>query len=116
MSGSECCFLTFIHVSQEAGKVFWYSNLFKNFPHFVVIHTVTGFRIVNEAEVHIFLEVPCFFYDSMDVGHLTSGSSAFSTTSLHIWNFLVSILLKCRLKDFKHCVASMFNEHNCALV
>ena len=63
MSGSNCCFLTFIQVSQEAGKVVWYSHLLKNFPHFVVIHTVKGFSVVNEAEVDIFLDLSCFFDD-----------------------------------------------------
>ena len=79
--GSNYCFLTRIHISQEAGKVVWYSHLFKNLPHFVVIHTVKGFSIVIEAEVDIFLEFPCFFYDPTDVGNLISGSSAFSKSS-----------------------------------
>ena len=83
MFSSNCCFLTSIQVSQEAGKVFWYSYLFKNFPQFIVIHTVKGFSIVNEAD--IFLEFPCFFNDAMDVGNLISGSSAFSKSSLYIW-------------------------------
>ena len=77
MSGSNCYFLTDIQVSQEAGKVFWNFHLFKNFPQFVVIQTVKGFLIVSEAEVGIFLEFSCFFYDPMDVGNLVSGSSAF---------------------------------------
>ena len=64
LSSSECCFLTCIQVSQEAGKVVWYSHLFKNVPQFVVIHTVKGFNVVNEAEVDVFLEFSCFFYDS----------------------------------------------------
>ena len=64
----------------------WYSHLFKNFPQFVVIHTVKGFSVVNEVEVDVFLEFSCFFYDPMDVGNLISGSSAFSKTSLNIWN------------------------------
>ena len=68
MSSSSCYFLTCIQVSQEADKVVWYSHLFKNFPQFVVIHTVKGFSVVNEAEVDIFLEFYCFFYDPMDVG------------------------------------------------
>ena len=67
MSGSNCCFLTCIHVSQEAGKVVWYSHLFKNFPHFVVIHTVKGFSIVNEAEVDVLLEFSCFFYTERQI-------------------------------------------------
>ena len=67
MSGSSCCFLTCILVSQEAGKVAWYSHLFKNFPQFVVIQTVKGFGVVSKAEVDVFLEFSCFFYDPMDV-------------------------------------------------
>ena len=78
MSGSNCCFLTCIQVSQEAGKVVWYSHLFKNFPQLVVIHTVKGFNVVNEVEVDIFLELPCFLHDPTNVGNLISGSSAFS--------------------------------------
>ena len=72
----------------------WYSHLFKNFPKFVVIHTVKGFGIVNKAEVVVFLELSCFFHDPEDVGNLISGSSAFSKSSLNIWNFTVHILLK----------------------
>ena len=63
MSSSNCCFLTCIQVSQEAGKVVWYSHLYKNFPKFVVIHTVKGFSIVNEAEEDVSLEFSCFFYE-----------------------------------------------------
>ena len=73
MSGSNYCFLTCIQISQEAGKVVWYSHIFKNFPHFVVMHTVKGFSIVNEAEVDGFLEFSCFIYDPADVGNLISG-------------------------------------------
>ena len=70
MSGCNCCFLTCIQVSPEAGEVVWYSHLFKNFPQFVVIHTVKGFGIVNEAEVDVLLELSCFFDDPADVGTL----------------------------------------------
>ena len=76
----------------------WYSHLFKNFPQFVVIHTVKGFsQSFNEAEVDVFLEFSCFFYDPTDVGILISGSSAFSKSSLNIWKFSVHVLLKPRL-------------------
>ena len=85
----------------------WYSYLFKNFPQFVVIHTVKDFSIVNEAEVGDFLEFACFFYEPMDVGNLISGSSAFLKSSLNIWKFSVHILLKLSLKDFEHNLASM---------
>ena len=75
MPSSNCCFLTYIQVFQEAGKVVWYSHLFKNFPELVVVHTVKGFDIVNKAEVDIFQELPCFFFDPTDIGNLISGSS-----------------------------------------
>ena len=84
MSSSNCCFLTCIQVSQEAGQVVWYSHLFQNFPQFIVIHTVKGFGIVNKAEVDVFMELSCFFDDPADVGKLVSGSSLFSETSLKI--------------------------------
>ena len=77
MSRSNCCFLNCKRISQEAGQVVWYSHLFKNFPQFVVVHTVKGFIVVNKAEVDAFLELSCFFDDPTDVGNLTSGSSAF---------------------------------------
>ena len=85
----------------------WYSHLFKNFPQFVVIHTVQGFGIVNKAEVDVFLELSCFFDDPMDIGNLISGSSAFSKSSLNIWKFSVYILVKSRLEHFEHYFASM---------
>ena len=66
----------------------WYSHLFQNFPQFIVIHTIKGFGIVNKAEIDVFLELSCFFTDPVDVGNLTSGSSAFSKTSLNIWKFM----------------------------
>ena len=72
----------------------WYSHLLKDFPQFVVIHTVKGFDVVNKTEVHVFQELSCFFDDSVDVGNLISGSSAFSKTSLNIWKFMVHVLLK----------------------
>ena len=89
MSSSNCCFLTCIQVSQEAGQVLWYSLLFHNFPQFLVIHTVKGFGIVNKAEIEVFLELSCFFDDPVDVDNLISGSSAFSKISLNIWKFTV---------------------------
>ena len=85
----------------------WYSHLFKNFSQFVVIHTVKEFRIVNEAEVDVFLEFSCFLYDPMDVGTLIYGSSAFSKSSLNIWNFKVHILLKSGLENFEHYFTSV---------
>ena len=94
MSCSNCCFLTCIQISQEAGQVVWYSHLFQIFPQFIVIHTVKGFGIVNKAEIYAFLELSCFFDDPLAVGNLISGSSAFSKTSLNIWKFTVHVLLK----------------------
>ena len=107
MSSSKYFSLTCIRVSQEANKVVWYSNLLKNFPHFVVIHTVKGFGIVNKAEIDVFLELSCFIHDPTDVGNLISGSFDFSKSSLYIWNFSVQMLLKPSLKDFEHYLANM---------
>ena len=107
MSSSKCWFLTFIQISQEAGEIVLYSHLFKNFPQFVVIHTVNGFSIVNEANVDVFLEFSCVFYDLMDVGNLISGSSAFSKSSLNIGKFTVHILLKPGLENFEHYFTSV---------
>ena len=80
----------------------WHSHLFKNFPQFVMIHTIKGFGIVNKASVDVFLELSCFFSDSTDVGNLISGSSAFSKSTLNIWKLLVHILLKPSLENFEH--------------
>ena len=116
MSGSNRCFLICIQVSQEAVKMVLYSHFLKNFPQFVVIHTVKGFSVVNKAEVDVFLEIACFFYDQMDVGNLISGSSAFSISNLNIWTFSVHILLKPCLENFEHYFASVWDECNCAVV
>ena len=110
MSNSNCCFLTCIQISQEAGQVIWYSHLLKNFPQFIVIHTVKGIGVVNEAVVDVFLELSCFFNDPTDVGNLISGSSAFSKFSLNIWKFPVHILLKPGLQNFEHYFASLCDE------
>ena len=85
----------------------WYFHIFKNFPQFVVIHTVKDFGIVNKAKVDIFLELSHFFDDPVDVGNLISGSSAFSKTSLNTWKFMVYILLKPDLENFEHHFSSM---------
>ena len=87
--------------------MFWYSLLFKNFPQFVVIHTVKGFGAVNEAEVDVFLELSCFLDDPADVGNLISGSSAFSKSSWNIWKFTVHVLLKPGLENFEYYLGSV---------
>ena len=99
MFSSNCCFLTCVQISQEAGKVVWYSHFFKNFPQFIVIHTVKGFGVVNKAEVDISLEFFRFFYDATDVGNLRYGSSAFSKSRIsgssqfmYCWSFAWRIL------------------------
>src|SRR5574337_1959334 len=90
MSSSNCCFLTCIQVSQEAGQVVWYSHLFQNFPQFIVIHTVKGVCIVSKAEIDVFLALSCFFHDPADFGNLISGSSAFSKTNLEVHSSRIS--------------------------
>ena len=107
MSSSNCCLLTCIQISQEAGEVVWYSHLLKNFPQFVVIRTVKTFGTVNKAGVDVFLKLSCFFYDLMDVSNLISGSTAFSKSSLNMWKFMVHILLKPGLENFEHYFTSV---------
>ena len=85
----------------------WYSHLFQNFPQFIVIHTVKGFGIVNEAETDVFLELSCFLDDPADVGNLISDSPAFSKTSLNIWKFMVHVVPKPGLENFEHYFTSM---------
>ena len=116
MSSSNCCFVTFIQISQGTGQVVCYFDLFQNFPQFVVIHTIRGFGIVNKAKVNVFLEYSCFFDDPTDVGNLISDSSAFSKSSLNIWKFTVHVLLKPGLKNFEHYFASVWDECNCVVV
>ena len=114
MSSSNCCFLTCIQISQEAGQVVWYYHLLKNFLQFPVIHTVKGFGVLNKA-VEVFLEFSCFFDDPMDVGNLISGSSAFSKSSLNMWKFMVHVLLKPGLEKFEHYFAVLWDECNCTV-
>ena len=85
----------------------WYSHLLKNFPQFIMVHTVKGFGIVNKAEIDVFLELSCFSDDPVDVGNLISGSSAFSKASLNIWKFTVHVLLKPVLENFEHYFSSV---------
>ena len=107
MSSSNCCLLSYTQVSQETGKVVWYSHLFKNFPQFVTIHIVKDFSIVSETEVDVFLESLALSMIPVNVVNLTSGSPAFPKSSLYIWNFSVHILLKPSLEDFEHNLANM---------
>ena len=103
MSSSNCCFLTCIQISQEPGQVVWYSHLCKDFPQFVVIHTVKDFGfVVNKAEVDVFLEFSWFFFDPTDVGNFITGSSAFLKSSLNLCNFSVHVLLKPSLENFEN--------------
>ena len=115
MSSSNCCFLTCLQISQEAGQVVWYSHLFQNFPVCCDPHN-QRFDIVNKAEIDVFLECSCFFGDPMDAGNLISGSSAFSKSSLNIWKFMVHLLLKPGLETFEHYFASIWDECNCVVV
>ena len=118
MFGFNCCSLTCIQISQEAGKVVWCPHILKkNFPQYIMIHTVKGFAVVNKAEVDVFLELSCFFYDLMDVGNLISGSSAFSKSNWtsggsqftycwsHAWRIL-SITLRSPKHYWFHCIVS----------
>ena len=111
MSSSNCCFLTCLLISQEAGQVVWYSHLFKNF----VIHTVKGFGVVNKVEVDVFLELLLFWWSS-GYWQLDLWFSAFSKSSLGIWKFMVHILLKPGFENFEHYLTSVWDEYNCAVV
>ena len=110
MSSSNCCFLTCLQISQEAGQVIWYSNLLKNFPQFVVVHTVKDFGIDSKADV--FLELLLFRWSS----GCWQFASAFSKTSLNIWKFTVHVLLKPGLENFEHYFTSVWDECNCVVV
>ena len=94
----------------------WHFHLFENFPQFVVIHTIKGFGAVIQAELDVYLEFSCFFYDPTVVGNLISDSFAFSKSILYIWKFLIHVLLKASLEDFENYFAGIWNECNCAVV
>ena len=115
MSSSNCCFLTCIQISQEVDQVVWFPSL-SEFSRVCCGPHCQGFGIVNKAEVDIFLELPCFFDDPVDVGNLISGSSAFSKTSLNIWNFMIHVLLKPGLENFELYFNNVWDECNCAVV
>ena len=110
-----CCFFICLQISQEEGKVVWYSHLFKNFPQFVVIHTEALVQSMKQKQIY-FLEFCCFFYDPTDVSNMISGFSTFSKSSLYTWKVSIHVLLKPDLKDFEHEFTSMWNEHNCTVV
>ncbi|CAI9170898.1 unnamed protein product [Rangifer tarandus platyrhynchus] len=107
MSSSNCCFLSHILISQEAGQVVWYFYHFQYFPLFIVIHTVKGFGLVSKAEIVVFLELSSIFDHSTDVCNLISGFSAFSKTSLNLWKFTVHVLLKPGSENFEHYFTSV---------
>ena len=114
MSSSNCCFLTCIHISQEAGQVVWYSHLFQSFPLLIVIHTVKAVGTVNKAEIDVFMKFSFFFNDPVGVSNLISESSAFSKTSLNIRNFMEVTLLANEMSAivwwFAHSLALSFFE------
>ena len=118
MSSSNCCFLACIQISREASKVVWYSHLFKNFPQFVVVHTLRGFGIVNKAEADVFLDSLAFLMIQADVGNLISGSSTFSKTSLNIWKFMVheKILRRGDKNTQKNCTKMIFSTQIITMV
>ena len=93
----------------------WYSHLSKSFPQFVMIHTVKGFSVVDEKGIDVLLKFPYFLYNPVSVGSLISSSSSFSKPGLDIWNFLVHIMLKPSMQDFKHVLTSMGDESNCLM-
>ena len=110
--GSNCCFLNCIQISEEAGQVAYF-HLWEFSTVYCDPHS-QRFGVVNKADV--FMELSCFFYDPTNSGNLISGSSAFTKSSLSIWNFMVHILLKPGLENFEHYLASMWDECNCAVV
>ena len=112
MSSSNCCSLNCLQIPQEVDKMVWYSHFLKNFPQFAVIYTVKGFGVISKAEVDVFLEFSCFFYDPLDVDNFISGSSAFLKSSLNIWKFMVHLLLKPGLENFEHLFAGVWDECN----
>ena len=105
-----------MQVSQETGEMVWYSHSSKSFPQFVMIHTVKGFSIINEREIHVFLKSPCIFYHPADVDNLTPCSSSFSKSSLDIWKFLVCIMLKRSMQDYKYDLPSVGDECSCLML
>ena len=93
----------------------WYSHLSKSFPQFVMIHTEKGFSVVDETEIDVFLKFPCFLYNPVNVGNSISSSSSFSKPRLDIWKFLVHIMLKPSMQDFKYDLTSVGGGFNCPM-
>ena len=119
MSSSNCCFLSCIQDSQETGKMVWYSHLFKNFPQFVVIHTVKGFAIISEVYIvrsRFFFSLPLLSLWSNECQQFDLWFFYLFEIQLYIWKFLAHLLLKYRLKDFEHNFARMWNEGNCTVI
>ena len=116
MSGSNCCFLTCIQISQEAGKVVWYTHLFKNFPQFVLIHTVNGFDIVNKAQVGVCLELSCFFFMIQRMLGIRSLVPLPFLNPVWIWKFSVHVLLKPGLEIFECYTPRLWDECNYEVV
>jgi len=110
MSYSNCCFLSCIQISQEAGQVVWYFHPLKNFSKFIVIHTVKCFAMVNKADIDVFLELSSFFDDPADFYNLISGSSAFSKTNFNNWRFTIHLLLKPGLQNLGHYFTVIWDE------
>ena len=94
----------------------WHSHLFKNFPQFVIIHTVKVLSVVDETEIDVFLKFPCFLYNPANVCNLISDFSSFSKPSSDIWKFLVHIILRPPMQDFKHGFTSMGDKCNYLIV
>ena len=115
MSSSNCCFLTCIQISQEVGKVFWYSHLFKNFSVCCDPHS-PRLKHSQWSRSRYYSWILLLFLCSSGWSNLISGSSAFSKSSLNIWKFSVHVLLKPSLENFEHYFASMWGECNCVVV
>ena len=115
MSSSNCCFLNCIQISQQADMVVWYFHLWRNFPQFVVTHTVKGSDVVNKAEIYAFPELSCFFHDPADVGNL-SGPLPFLKPAWTSGKFMVHVLLKPGLENLEHYFISVWDECSCVVI
>ena len=116
IQGSNCCFLTCIQISQESGKMVWYTHLFKRFPEYYDPHSQSLWCSWWKRCRCVSLEFPSFLYDPANVVILVFSSSSFSKPSLDIWKFLVHMMLKPSMQNFKHDLTSMGDECNCLMV